>query len=122
MEGTQKLVILITAGLDDERASVAWSIANGGITAGLEVTVFLTSNAVDWVRRGAADGAHPNPFDPPMKDMIEVIREKGKGILVCPPCAKVRGYAQEDLLDGVTLVGSSAIHALIKEGAATLTF
>jgi predicted peroxiredoxin len=57
-----------------------------------------------------------------MKDMIEVIRKKGKGILVCPPCAKVRGYEQEDLLDGVVLVGSSAIHALIKEGAATLTF
>lgn len=122
MEGKQKLIVLITAGLDDERASVAWSIANGGVNAGLEVTVFLTSSAVDWVRKGAADGAHLNPFDPPMKDMIEVIREKGKGILVCPPCAKVRGYGQEDLLDGVVLVGSSAIHALIKEGAATLTF
>ncbi len=122
MAETKKLVVLITAGLDDERASVAWSIANGGLNAGLEVTVFLTSSAVDWVRKGAADGARLNPFDPPMMEMIQRIRDEGEAILVCPPCAKVRGYEQDDLLDGVILVGSSAIHSLIKEGAATLTF
>lgn len=122
MAETTKLVIVITNGLDDERASVAWSVANGGITAGLDVTVFLTSSGVDWVRKGAADAAHLNPFDPPMKEMIEKVRTSGAGILVCPPCAKVRGYGQEDLLDGVTIVGSSAVHELIKEGAATLSF
>ena len=42
--------------------------------------------------------------------------------MVCPPCAKVRGYEQDDLLDGVTIVGSPAMHALIKDGAATLSF
>jgi predicted peroxiredoxin len=122
MDEPRKLLVLMTTGLDDERSSVAWSIANGGITAGLEVTVFLTSSAVDWARKGAADAAHPNPLDPPMKDMIDRIMEHGKGVLVCPPCARVRGYEQEDLVAGVTLVGSSAIHALIKEGAETLAF
>ena len=46
----------------------------------------------------------------------------GGRIKVCPPCAKVRGYAQEDLLEGVEIVGSVAVHELIKEGAATLSF
>ena len=122
MDEPKKLLVLMTTGLDDERSSVALSIANGGITAGLDVTVFLTSSAVDWVRKGAADAAHPNPMDPPMKDMIDRIMENGKGVLVCPPCAKVRGYEQEDLIEGVTLIGSSAIHALIKQGAEVLTF
>jgi predicted peroxiredoxin len=119
---TDKVVIVITTGLDDERSSVAWSVANGGLTSGLEVTVFLTSNGVDWARNGAADGAHLNPFDPSMKEMIDGLRERGGDILVCPPCAKVRGYEENDLLDGVTVVGSTAVHELIKEGAATLSF
>jgi predicted peroxiredoxin len=33
-----------------------------------------------------------------------------------------RGYQQADLLDGVVVVGASAMHAEIKEGAATLSF
>jgi len=122
MEDKKKLVIVITCGLDDERASVAWSIANGGLSSGLDVTVFLTSSAVDWVRKGAADKPHLNPLDPPMSEMIHNIMEHGSGVLVCPPCAKVRGYSEADLLDGVVITGSAAIHKLILEGAATLSF
>ncbi|NIS45005.1 MAG: peroxiredoxin [Aliifodinibius sp.] len=122
MSDKKKLVIVITQGFDNERASVAWSIANGGIKSGLDVTLFLTSSGVDWVRKGAADPAHLNPFDPPMKEMIQTMIENGSTILVCPPCAKVRGYAEEDLLDGVIITGSGAMHELIKQGAATLCF
>ena len=36
--GTDKLVILMTKGIDSELSSVAFTIANGGITAGLKVS------------------------------------------------------------------------------------
>jgi predicted peroxiredoxin len=122
MAEKKKLVVLITRGLDDERSSVAWSIANGAINSDLDVTIFLTSSAVDWVRKGAADRIVLNPLDPPMKDMIQKVRDNGCTILVCPPCAQVRGYSQDDLLDGVVIKGSAAMHDLIKQGAATLCF
>ena len=122
MAEKKKLVILITRGLDDERSSVAWSIANGGIKSGLEVTVFLASAGVDWVRKGAADEAHLNPLDPPIKEMIMDVMASGSTIMVCPPCAEVRGYTQKDLIDGVVITGSLAMHEIIKQGAATLSF
>ena len=122
MKEQKKLVIVITEGLDNERASVAWSIANGAINNGLELTVFLTSSAVDWVRKGAANRAHLNPEDPPMMEMIQKVIDSGSPICVCPPCAKVRGYSEEDLLDGVKLIGSVVIHDQVKQGAATLSF
>ncbi|MCB0600021.1 MAG: DsrE family protein [Saprospiraceae bacterium] len=122
MTDNQKLVVVITHGLHDERASVAWSIANGGIKNGLEVRVFLASSAVDWVRKGAADLVHLNPLDPTMIDMIQTVINAGGGVGVCPPCAKVRGYSEEDLIDGVQIVGSGFIHEAIKEGASTLSF
>lgn len=118
----EKLVIVITRGLDDERSSVAWSIANAGIATDFEVTVFLVSSGVDWVRKGAADVAHLNPADPPLKELIGNVMSNGGSVLVCPPCAKVRGYSEDDLLEGVTIAGAPAMLAVVKEGAATLSF
>jgi predicted peroxiredoxin len=119
---SQKMVILITHGLDDERSSVAWSVANGAVATGFEVTVFLASAGVDWARKGAADTPHLNPLDPTMKDMVQKIRDSGGTIMVCPPCAKVRGYTENDLIEGAILAGSVAMHEVIKQGAATLSF
>ncbi|MDH3892437.1 MAG: DsrE family protein [candidate division Zixibacteria bacterium] len=118
----KKLVILIACGLDDEKMSVAWSVAKGGVKTGLDVTVFLTAGAVDVVRKGAADKVRLNPMDPPVGEMMETVTSAGTKILVCPPCADVRGYTQDDFIDGVVITGSGAIHQLILEGAATLSF
>ena len=119
---TKKMVIVISNGLDNERSSVAWSIANGAINSGLDLSVFLVSSGIDWVRKGAAERARPNPEDPPMKEMIQKVIDKGCQIGLCPPCTKVRGYEKEDLLEGVTIVGSAFIHERVIEGAAVLSF
>jgi predicted peroxiredoxin len=119
--GTDKLVVLVTKGIDSELSSIAFTIANGGITAGLKVSVFLTSAAIDLVRRGGQLMTHVPPLDPLAK-AIDDFQKRGGTIWACPPCVQARGYAQTDLLEGVTIVGSSALHAAIKNGAATLSF
>jgi len=122
MSEQKKMVIVVTRGVDDERSSVAWSVANGAVATGFQVTLFLVSAGVDWVRKGAAERARPNPLDPPVGDMIRTVQDNGGQILVCPPCASVRGYEAGDLIDGAILAGSVSMHALIMEGAATLSF
>lgn len=121
MSTKKKIVVLISYGLDDERASVAWSIANGGINSGLDVNIFLVSSGVDWVRKGAADNVHLNPKDPSMKTMIDKVLDNDCRVMVCPPCAAVRGYSSENLIDDVELVGSGALHQLIIEGAEVIS-
>ena len=121
MSDTKKLVIVVTNGFDNERSSVAWSVANGGIGMGFEVTMFLVSSGVDWVRKGAGV-AQLNPFDPTVGEMMENVIESGASILVCPPCAKVRGYEPDDFIDGVDIAGSAAMLGVVSEGASTLTF
>ena len=122
MKDEKKLVVIVTCGFNEERASVAWSVANGGVASGYQVTMFLVSSGVDWVRKRGADIARMNPLDPPVKDMIQTVIDNGGTIMVCPPCAKVRGYEQEDFIDGIQLAGSTAMLGVVSEGAKTLTF
>jgi predicted peroxiredoxin len=122
MSDKQKMVIVVTQGFQDERASVAWSVANGGVGMGFEVTMFLVSSGVDWARKGAAEKARPNPLDPPIQEMMGNVLDNGGKILVCPPCAGVRGYEEDDLIDNVTLAGSPAMLGIAAEGAIVLTF
>ena len=117
-----KIVIVISRGFDDERSSVAWSIANASVASNMELTVFLVASGVDWVRKGGAGVARLNPVDPPVGDMIQNVLAKGARILVCPPCIKVRGYDGKDLIDGVTVAGAPAMLEVVKQGAATLSF
>lgn len=118
---TDKLVILMTKGIDSEMSSVAFTLANGALTAGLEVSVFLTSNAVDLVRRNGQKLTQVAPLDP-LADLIASFQSRGGVIWACPPCVAARGYAAGDLLDGVTVVGASLMFEAVKGGAATLSF
>lgn len=120
-ENGRDLVVMISHGIDDELSSVGFTIANGGFTSGLNVSVFLTSAGVDLVRKGAADLTHVHPLEP-LAGLIKDFMERGGTIWACTPCVKARAYSEADLLDGVVISGASVMHELIKGGAATLSF
>ena len=117
----EKLVILVTKGIDSELSSVAFTIANGGLTAGLKVFIFLTSTAIDLVRCNGQRLTTVAPLQP-LAALIEDFQKRGGVIWACPPCVESRGYRQDDLLEGVIIAGASVMHAEIKNGAATLSF
>ncbi|MDE2379282.1 DsrE family protein [Bradyrhizobium sp.] len=115
------LVVMITHGTDHELSSVGFTIANGGLTAGLRVSIFLTSAGVDLVRKRASDTTQVNPLDP-LAQMIGDFLRRGGNLWACTPCVKARGYSESDLIEGVVITGASKMHELIKQGASTLSF
>ncbi len=117
----RELVVLMTHGADHELSSVGFTIANGGITAGLKVSVFLTSASVDLVRKRSVDMTQVQPLEP-LKALIDDFLRRGGVLWACTPCVKARGYTQDDLLEGVVITGASVMHERIKAGAATLSF
>ena len=120
-ESTRELVVVVTQGMDHELSSLAFTIANGGITAGLQVSIFLTTAAVDLARKRAIDGVVVHPLEP-LAALIKGFQTRGGRLWACTPCVKARGYEQSDLIDGVEITGASKMHELIKAGAATLGF
>lgn len=120
-QDSRELVVLLTRGADHELSSVGFTIACGAITSGLKVTAFLTSSAVDLVRRKSVELTQVAPLDP-LKTLMEDFMARGGAIVACPPCVKSRGYTQEDLIEGVTIQGASVVHEKLKAGAASLSF
>lgn len=123
MNNNQKknLVVVVTHGAEHELSSVALTIANGGITSGLGVSIFLTSAGVDLVRRRAVDLTVVAPLAP-LATLIQDFIQRGGNVWACTPCVKARGYEQADLIDGVTISGASPMHEIIAAGGATLSF
>jgi predicted peroxiredoxin len=119
--GSRSLVVLMTHGADDELSSVGFTIACGGLTAGLKVCIFLTSSAVDLVRKRAIDTTVVPPLSP-LRDLVQDFMKRGGTVWACTPCVKARGYEQQDLIEGVVISGASVMHEQIKAGAATLSF
>ena len=121
MAEQRELVVVITHGIDHELSSVGFTIANGGITSGLKVAVFLTSAAVDIVRKKGADMTHVAPLDS-LPNLVRDFVTRGGALYACTPCVKSRGYEQSDFVDGVTISGASVIHERFLRGAASLSF
>ena len=120
-ESSRELVVVMTRGADQELSSVAFTIANGGMTAGLKVYAFLTSSAVDLVRKRSVELTHVAPLEP-LPALIADFLRRGGTLWACTPCVKARGYTQEDLLEGVVITGAGVMHERLAAGAATLSF
>ena len=118
---TKDLIIVMTKGINDEVSSVGLTLANGAMTAGKSVGLFLTSAAIDLVRKNGIDHTHVKPMEP-LKDLLTAFMERGGDVWACPPCTTARGYDDDTLIDGVVISGASVIFERIKNGASTLTF
>jgi predicted peroxiredoxin len=118
---TNKLVVVIKHGIDDELSSIGFTIANGGLNNGMEVSIFLTSGGVDLVRKGGAEMTRVKPFLA-LRSLIASFQEGGGTIWSCTPCTEARGYKQENLLDGVIITGAGPMLQALKEGAASISF
>ena len=74
----RELVILVTCGMDNERSSVAFTVAVGGITVGLQVAIFVTCEAVDLVRKHAINGVVMQPLKPLAALVKDLVARDGR--------------------------------------------
>jgi predicted peroxiredoxin len=83
--GTDKLAIVAIKGIDSELSPVAFTIANGGLTAGLRVSMFLTSTAIDLVRKGGHSLTHVAPLQT-LAAMTHDLQKRGGHLVLSVTC------------------------------------
>jgi len=105
---------------DTTRASLPFIFAASALQAGDTVMIMLFHDSV----LVAVEGTHETmiPVGPPPK-FAEVFAHENAEILVCKPCAVVRGITEDMLVANCKLGGMNDFHAHVsRDGCKAVTF
>ena len=116
-----KLVIMLTHNANDDKSTVAMTIANAALSAGRDVGIFLSSDGAELGRAGSCDYTNISPFKP-LADLIDAFVTNGGVVWACAPCVKHRGLKETEMATGVKIVGAGPMLEWLDEGATTLSF
>lgn len=118
--GHGKVVINLATGMEDpERVMVAFLVAGAAATAGKDVTMFLTKEAVRLAVPGVAAGVACEGC-PPLPTLATQYAEAGGRFLVCPYCFNARKLAEDDLLAHAQIGGATPLWQWIGDDGATV--
>jgi len=100
------LVVKVTCGAEEpERCNQALTVAATAVTAGAEVSLWLTGEAAWFGVPGRAE-AFDLPHAAPLADLLATVVEGGT-VTVCAQCAVRRGIGEADVLEGVRVAGAA---------------
>ncbi len=86
----EKLVIMVTHGLDDgEHVSIPFVMAVAALASDVEVVMGLQADGVEVAVKGRAESVSAEGF-PPLAKLMTDYRELGGKLLLCGPCVKAR--------------------------------
>ena len=122
MNGNGKVVVNLATGLEDpERVTVAFLVAGAAATAGKQVTMFLTKEAVRLALPGVAEGVACEGC-PSLPTLAGQFAEAGGRLLVCPICFGARKLAEDELVDHAQMGGATPLWQWIGEGATVFSY
>ena len=116
----KKLVVIVTAGATNDKATVGFTIANAALSTGMHVAVFLTSDGVELARDGSCNLTHVKPFKP-LDELIDAFIEKGGIVWACTPCYQHHGLKEADNYEKVVVTGAGPLVEWIQSGASTIS-
>ncbi len=110
-EKKKKLVLMVTNGPENpELATIPFVMATTAQASDVEVLMGFQGNGVMLMIKGMADHVAASGF-PPLKDLVKIYIEAGGKMYVCGPCVGSRKIAQQDLVEGATIVGAATFIA-----------
>ena len=117
-----RLVVKVTHGPEAlERLNQAITVAATAVASGVEVSLWLTGDAVWLAVPGRAEQL-TLPHDAALADLRDALLE-GASVTVCGQCAARRELAPEDLFGQVTIRGAAAfVEEVMAEGTRSLVY
>ncbi len=117
-----KLIFNCTWGRENaERATLPFVAANIAATAGQEAVVLCTVEAVRLGVNGGTEGVEATGL-PKLCDLLQEFVANRGSVWLCGACTKPRGITQDELAQGVTIVGAAKVVEEIVAGARTVAF
>lgn len=119
---SRSLVVKVTAGKDDpERCNQAFTVAAAAAASGVQVSLWLTSEASWFAVPDRADDI-ALPFAVPLSELLAKVLDEG-AVTLCTQCAARRELTETDLIDGIRIAGATTFVAeIMADGAQALVY
>jgi predicted peroxiredoxin len=124
MEGASngKAVVNLATGHEDaDRVTVAFLVATAGLSAGKQVVMFLTKEAVRLATPGYAD-AIESAGAPPVAKLFAQFAEGGGELYACPICLEARKLDANGLVANARVAGATPLWEFIGDGATVFSY
>jgi len=116
------LVVKATAGADaPERCAQAFTVASTAVTAGVDVSFWLTGESTWFALPGRA-AEFELPHAAPLPDLLDLLLASGR-VTACTQCAARRAITPDDVLPGIRIAGAAVfVEEVTTEGAQALVY
>lgn len=119
---SEKLIFNCTWGREEpERATLPFVAANIAATAGQEAIVLCTIEAVRLGTKGGTKGVGATGL-PKLGELLDQFLANSGQVWLCGACTKPRGITEEQLAEGVCIVGAAKVVEEVVAGARTVAF
>ena len=123
MADAEKLVFMVLHGPSHpEHATIPFVMAAAALASDVQVVMGFQADGVELMRVGGAEAVEAPGF-PPLKKLVDDVRELGGTLLVCGPCLKSRDItAPDDLIEGAEVVAAGRFVAEITSATNSLVY
>ena len=104
----KKIFIMVTKGPEDpEMATIPFVMATSAQASDVEVVMGFQGNGSMLATKCMPDHVAASGF-PALSELVQTFLEAGGKMYVCGPCVGTRKFSQDDLIEGVEIVGGAA--------------
>ncbi len=122
----KKILYVQTHGSDDPaRAATPFYLASSAAAMDVEVAIYFTMKGPTLLQKGV-----PEKLEIPraagggakLRHFIDQAVDLGVKLYVCQPSLDLHGYTQEDLIEGVEMIGGAAFNDMALDADAVIAF
>jgi predicted peroxiredoxin len=123
-DGDASVLYVMTHGTESpERCATPFFLAASAAAMDADVSIYFTMNGPQLLKKGTAETIGPKGEDGErLKYFLDQALDCGVKLLVCQPSLDLNNLVQEDLIDGVRMIGGAAFNDMAMEADAVITF
>ena len=122
--GDSSVLYVMTHGTESpERCATPFFLAASAAAMDADVSIYFTMNGPQLLEKGVAERIGPKgEKGEKLKYFIDQALDCGVKLLVCQPSLDLNDLQQEDLIEGVRMIGGAAFNDMAMDADAVITF
>ena len=122
--GDSAVLYVMTHGTEaPERCATPFFLAASAAAMDVEASIYFTMNGPKLLKRGVAEQIGPKGEQgQKLRYFIDQALDCGVELLICQPSLDLNDLTQDDLIEGVRMIGGAAFNDMAMEADAVITF